>query len=227
MILTAGCGDGSSSSGPANDAVRGRIAALAPAKLAHRGMGPTRPLGAFPENSLSAFRAGIEAGADGIELDVELTADGQLLVMHDDRLDRTTMCAGCVNTYTLAEARACVLLRRTRAADGPTPAHASPRCTRRCRRTVLVNVELKVFGDDCATPSTDAATLARVAVAEVKRLGAPTAPSSRRSRTWRWRRSRRRIRSSTRPCSSAGCRPALIEQVAALGLDAVHPFFTA
>ena len=43
-----------------------------------------------PENTMEAFRLGVEAGADAIELDVHLTADGQLAVIHDETLDRTT-----------------------------------------------------------------------------------------------------------------------------------------
>jgi len=43
-----------------------------------------------PENTLAAFRLAHELGADGIELDVMLTADKQLIVIHDDTVDRTT-----------------------------------------------------------------------------------------------------------------------------------------
>ena len=53
--------------------------------VAHRGAS-----GRAPENTMEAFRLGIEAGADAIELDVHLTADGQLAVIHDETLDRTT-----------------------------------------------------------------------------------------------------------------------------------------
>ena len=53
------------------------------AVCAHRGWSAK-----YPENSLEAFRAALELGADEIELDVRLTADGKLIVSHDDRLDR-------------------------------------------------------------------------------------------------------------------------------------------
>ncbi len=43
-----------------------------------------------------AFEKGIEAGADGIELDVQLTKDGRIVVIHDERLDRTTSLKGFV-----------------------------------------------------------------------------------------------------------------------------------
>ena len=53
--------------------------------VAHRGAS-----GMAPENTMEAFKLGVEAGADAIELDVHLTADGQLAVIHDETLDRTT-----------------------------------------------------------------------------------------------------------------------------------------
>ena len=171
LFLLAACGDGSGSAAPANDAVRARLEALAPANLAHRGSGPTRPLSPLPENSLAAFRDGIAKGADGIELDVELTADGRLLVMHDDTLDRTTTCSGCVNAFTLPEAQACALTDgRGAPTDERPPTLAQAYAV--LPADALVNVELKVFGAACATPDSDAAALARAAAAEVRRLGA-------------------------------------------------------
>ena len=44
----------------------------------------------FPENTLAAFKRAAELGADGIELDVSLSADGRVVVMHDNTVDRTT-----------------------------------------------------------------------------------------------------------------------------------------
>lgn len=49
-----------------------------------------------PENTMAAFRRGAEAGADAIEFDVQSTADGQLVVIHDATLDRTTDGTGAV-----------------------------------------------------------------------------------------------------------------------------------
>lgn len=56
-----------------------------------------------PENTLPAFRLAEEQGADGIELDVHLSKDGELVVIHDEKLDRTTNGTGLVKDYTLAE----------------------------------------------------------------------------------------------------------------------------
>lgn len=68
--------------------------------VAHRGASAQAP-----ENTMEAFRLGVEAGADAIELDVHLTADGQLAVIHDDSLDRTTDRTGRVAELTMDEIR--------------------------------------------------------------------------------------------------------------------------
>lgn len=68
---------------------------------AHRGFS-----GAAPENTLAAFEAAIAAGVDMIELDVHLSRDGRLVVIHDDTLNRTTDGRGNVADKTLAELQA-------------------------------------------------------------------------------------------------------------------------
>ena len=52
--------------------------------FAHRGAS-----GYTPENTLAAFRLAEKQGADGIELDVQLTKDGEVVVIHDEKIDRT------------------------------------------------------------------------------------------------------------------------------------------
>ena len=66
--------------------------------VAHRGANSVAP-----ENTLEAFRLAVEAGADAMELDVHLTADGELAVMHDETLDRTTDRTGSIATLTMKE----------------------------------------------------------------------------------------------------------------------------
>ncbi len=68
--------------------------------FAHRGYS-----GKYPENTMLAFRKAVEAGADGIELDVQLTRDGEVVIIHDELVDRTTNGKGRVNNYTLEELR--------------------------------------------------------------------------------------------------------------------------
>lgn len=74
--------------------------------IAHRGLtGQFAPNGEMPgeENTLTAFRHAIELGVDGIELDVQMTRDGNLVVIHDEDLGRTTTGTGEVRQYTLKE----------------------------------------------------------------------------------------------------------------------------
>jgi glycerophosphoryl diester phosphodiesterase len=70
-------------------------------KIGHRGA-----KGHAPENTLISFQKAIELGVDGIELDVHLTSDLQLICIHDDTLDRTTSGTGLVNSFTLSELKA-------------------------------------------------------------------------------------------------------------------------
>lgn len=66
--------------------------------IAHRGS-----KGTHPENTLIAFQEAIACQCDGIELDVQYTKDQQLVVIHDNTVDRTTDGQGEVDSYTLAE----------------------------------------------------------------------------------------------------------------------------
>jgi glycerophosphoryl diester phosphodiesterase len=70
-------------------------------KIGHRGA-----KGYAPENTLLSFQKAIDLGADGIELDVHLSADGEIVVIHDETIDRTTNGKGIVNTLTLQELQA-------------------------------------------------------------------------------------------------------------------------
>jgi glycerophosphoryl diester phosphodiesterase len=66
--------------------------------LGHRGAS-----GEAPENTRIAFKKAMQYGADGVELDVHLTRDKELVVIHDERVDRTTDCMGYVKDLTLSE----------------------------------------------------------------------------------------------------------------------------
>ena len=69
-------------------------------KVAHRG-----GAGLAPENTIAAFRAGLGEKADALELDVHLSSDGELVVIHDPVLARTTNAPGEVGGTTFAELR--------------------------------------------------------------------------------------------------------------------------
>lgn len=66
--------------------------------IAHRGYRAR-----FPENTMAAFKAALNIGVPMIELDVTLTHDGHVVVIHDDTLDRTTNGTGSVRDHTLSE----------------------------------------------------------------------------------------------------------------------------
>lgn len=69
--------------------------------IAHRGS-----MGTHPENTMPAFEEAYRVGADGIELDVQMTKDGHLVVIHDERVDRTSDGEGWVKDFTLEEMKA-------------------------------------------------------------------------------------------------------------------------
>ena len=102
--------------------------------IGHRGAA-----GLAPENTLAAFEKAIELGVDMVELDVHLTADRRLAVIHDDTVNRTTDGTGRVESMSLAE------IRRLDAGASqrvPSLEEVLEAVGRRCR----VNVELK--GED-------------------------------------------------------------------------------
>lgn len=72
-----------------------------PLVWAHRGAS-----GYAPENTLAAFQKAVDLGADGVELDIQLTKDDQIVVIHDETIDRTSDGKGWVKDYTLEELRA-------------------------------------------------------------------------------------------------------------------------
>jgi glycerophosphoryl diester phosphodiesterase len=72
-----------------------------PLLIGHRGY-PVK----FPENTLASFEGAIQAGCDMIELDVTLTKDRKVVVIHDDTLDRTTTGKGPVRDHALQEIKA-------------------------------------------------------------------------------------------------------------------------
>ena len=71
-----------------------------PKIIAHRGV-----TGRHPENTLPAFADALEVGADGVEFDVRLSGDGQLLVHHDDRLGRVFPGNAQLSRHTVQELR--------------------------------------------------------------------------------------------------------------------------
>jgi glycerophosphoryl diester phosphodiesterase len=100
-------------------------------KIGHRGA-----KGCEPENTLVSFEKAIEMGADGIELDVHLSLDGHLIVIHDETIDRTTNGKGVVNQMTLQELKSFIIKENYTI---PTLGDVLDLVNQRC----FVNIELK------------------------------------------------------------------------------------
>lgn len=175
LSVACACGDNDGVPRPQaaapNAAVRTALARFTPAAgFGHRGNGINITGRTLPENSIAAFLGGLARGADAVELDVELTADGQLVCMHDDTLERTTTCQGCVSALPLATIQACHLLNgnvEVTEEHPPTLAQVFAALP----PTTLVSIELKAFEDPCRTPATGASALAAAGIREIERLG--------------------------------------------------------
>ncbi len=84
----------------------GNIMAASPMEYAPRFLdvhGHRGAAGLAPENTLTAFRKAIELGVDALEMDLHVTRDGQVVVIHDETLDRTTDGRGSIPEFTLKE----------------------------------------------------------------------------------------------------------------------------
>ena len=106
-------------------------------KIAHRGAKAYEP-----ENTLQAFQKALDLNSDGIELDVHLSADGHIIVIHDETIDRTTNGTGLVNDFTLAELKSFLIDEKYQI---PTLNEVFDLVDKKC----LINIELKGLG----TPS--------------------------------------------------------------------------
>jgi glycerophosphoryl diester phosphodiesterase len=130
--------------------------------VAHRGFS-----GAAPENTLAAFRKGIEIGSDMIELDIHLSSDGRIVVVHDETLERTTNGRGRVADLSFEE------LKRLDAGSKFGPEFSGERIPAFeevlavAKGRVFVNIEIK-------NPSHGKYSITKLterAVGEVKRAG--------------------------------------------------------
>lgn len=107
-----------------------------------------------PENTLTAFQLALDAGVDAIELDVHLSKDGELIVMHDALLDRTTDGHGAIRDFTLAE-----LKTLNAAATFAGAPHAIPTLQEvydLVQGRVQINVEIKCAHDGTRYPDLEA-----------------------------------------------------------------------
>ena len=100
-------------------------------KIAHRGA-----KGHIAENTLASFRKAIDMGCDGIELDVHLSSDGEVVVIHDESVDRTTDGKGFVKEMSLPELRRLKIEKEHRI---PTLSEVIDMTNENC----LINIEIK------------------------------------------------------------------------------------
>ncbi|WP_269240776.1 glycerophosphodiester phosphodiesterase [Flavobacterium limnophilum] len=103
-------------------------------KIGHRGA-----KGHQPENTLISFQKAIHLKVDGIELDVHLSSDGEIIVIHDDTIDRTTNGKGFVNKLSLPELK---MSRIENEYEIPTLKEVFDLVNQQC----LVNIEIKGKG---------------------------------------------------------------------------------
>lgn len=104
-----------------------------PLIFAHRGANSFAP-----ENSIPAFEAAIRLGCDGVEMDVRMTASGDVIIFHDRRLSRMTGCRGNVHQMPLSRIRKCYLKNDPRFTI-PTLQEALEAVSQR----VLINIDVK------------------------------------------------------------------------------------
>lgn len=102
--------------------------------IGHRGA-----KGYEPENTLLSFQKAIDIGVDGIELDVHLSSDGAIMVIHDETLDRTTNGKGFVNELSLQELKTFQIEKENTI---PTLIEVFDLVNKRC----FINIELKGKG---------------------------------------------------------------------------------
>src|SRR6476620_1347413 len=96
-------------------------------KIGHRGA-----KGYAAENTLASFQKAMDMNVDGIELDVHLSLDGRVMVIHDDTVDRTTSQTGLVTDFSAHELESLGI---------PTLEAVFDLANRKC----LINVELKTY----------------------------------------------------------------------------------
>lgn len=191
-----------------------------PAVIAHRGDSVRAP-----ENTLAAIALAIEAGADMVEIDVGFSADGQLVVIHDDTLDRTTSGHGPVRALPSAA------LRELDAGSWFSPAFAGERLPLLAevldlvRGRLPINIEIK--GESVAAEPREGAkggieALALEAVLSRGMLGEALFSSFHPLALWRLRRlaPRARLASLLHPPYHAGRSPAAI--VGEVGAQDLH-----
>jgi len=189
-------------------------AAPAPICYAHRGA-----RGHAPENTLLAFALAFDLGADGIECDAQLSADGRLVIIHDGTVNRTTNGRGAVRDLSLAE------LRQLDAGRGQRIPTLEETLALVHARGGLLNLELKAESDDEALAVAEAVAAQLAATPEddplrqrliVSSFSLPAVEDIKRRLPW--------LRVGALYGTRSWTGPAMIERALALGAEAIHPY---
>ena len=99
--------------------------------------------GEAPENTIASFQLAVEAGVPEIELDVRLSADGHLIVLHDKNINRTTWQKGMARRYTLAELNLLDARRNTPGWHAATSIPSLAEVIQHCPPTMRFQLEVK------------------------------------------------------------------------------------
>jgi len=104
--------------------------------------------GEAPENTLAGFRRAIEAGVPRVELDLRLSRDGELVVIHDETVNRTTGGRGLVEHLSAAELARLDARRGGPSWPDPQPVPTIGRVLEECPELVHIQLEAKPLGAD-------------------------------------------------------------------------------
>ena len=160
MALAAGCA--TVPEGPRNATLK---TSGGPLVQAHRGS-----RGEYDDNAAGGFRMCLKAGIRGFETDIRFTKDHKLVIMHDNRVNRTTDGTGIVEEMTLEELRKC----RLQACSEPVPTLEEVLACFDERDDVFIELEMKAYPSDFYTPEVLAEYCSALSAAAKRRLAPGT-----------------------------------------------------
>ena len=156
LALAAGCA--TVPEGPRNATLK---TSGGPLVQAHRGS-----RGEYDDNAAGGFRMCLKAGIRGFETDIRFTKDHKLVIMHDNRVNRTTDGTGIVEEMTLEELRKC----RLQACSEPVPTLEEVLACFDERDDVFIELEMKAYPSDFYTPEVLAEYCSALSAAAKRRL---------------------------------------------------------
>jgi len=109
---------------------------------AHRGW-----MAKYPENTLMAFKAAMDLGVDNLETDVRITKDGELVLMHDPTVDRTTDGTGRVCDFTFEEIRKLKVINENSDTEDTIPTLTEFMDLVKDHPSITIDLELKEYPD--------------------------------------------------------------------------------